>query len=101
MNAKISVFFIYVETIIYVSLYNLHDCTFNRLNRYLGFEGKNVIINSFTYGNFNYCPLVWYFCSKISLNKIDHIQKRTIRFLLHDFESDYKTLLKKCNNVQI
>ena len=28
MNAKISVFVIYVETIIHLLLYNLHDCTF-------------------------------------------------------------------------
>ena len=28
MNAKISVFVIYVEPIIYLLLYNLHDCTF-------------------------------------------------------------------------
>ena len=30
MNAKISVFVIYVEAIIYFLLYNLHDCTFNK-----------------------------------------------------------------------
>ena len=29
MNAKISVFVIRVEAIIYLLLYNLHDCTFN------------------------------------------------------------------------
>ena len=29
MNAKISVFVICVEPIIYLLLYNLHDCTFN------------------------------------------------------------------------
>ena len=28
MNAKISVFVICVEVIIYLLLYNLHDCTF-------------------------------------------------------------------------
>ena len=28
MNAEISVFVTCVETIIYLSLYNLHDCTF-------------------------------------------------------------------------
>ena len=33
MNAKISVFVIYVETIIYLLLYNLHDCTFNGWNK--------------------------------------------------------------------
>ena len=36
---------------------------FNRLNRYLGFEEKKIVINSFIYGNFNYCPLVWHVCS--------------------------------------
>ena len=30
MNANISVFVIYAEAIIYLLLYNLHDCTFNR-----------------------------------------------------------------------
>ena len=30
----------------------------NRLNRYLGFEEKKMLINSFIYGNFNYCPFV-------------------------------------------
>ena len=69
----------------------------NRLNRYLGFEEKKILINSFIYGNFNYCPLVWHFCSKNSLNKIENIQKRALRFLLNDYESDYKILLKKCN----
>ena len=29
MNAKISVFVSCVEAIIYLLLYNLHDCTFN------------------------------------------------------------------------
>ena len=28
MNAKISVFVIFVEAIIHLLLYNLHDCTF-------------------------------------------------------------------------
>ena len=70
----------------------------NRLNRYLGFEEKKILINSFIYGNFNYCPLVWHFCSKNSLNKIANIQKRALRFLLNDYESDNKTLLKKVIN---
>ena len=69
----------------------------NRLNRYLDFEEKKILINSFILDNFNYCPLVWHFCSKNSLNKIGNIQKRALRFLLNDYESDYKILQKKCN----
>ena len=30
MNAKIPVFAIRVEAVIYLLLYNLHDCTFNK-----------------------------------------------------------------------
>ena len=67
----------------------------NRLNRYLGFEEKKILINGLIYGNFNYCPLAWYFCSKNSPNKIENIQKRALRFLLNDYESNYKALLKK------
>ena len=69
----------------------------NRLNRYLDFEEKKILINSFIYDNFNYCPLVWHFRSKNSLNKIGNIRKRALRFLLNDYENDYKILLKKCN----
>ncbi len=32
-----------------------------RLNRYLTFESKKILVNSFIYSNFNYCPLVWHF----------------------------------------
>ena len=32
MNAKISVFVICVEAIIYLLLYNLQDCTFKKVN---------------------------------------------------------------------
>ena len=52
----------------------------NRLNRYLGSEEKKILINSFIYGSFNYCPLVWHFCSKNSLNKMENIQKRALGF---------------------
>ena len=68
-----------------------------RLNSFLGFEEKKVLVNSFIYGNFNYCPLVWHFCSKSSRNKIENIQKRALRFLLNDYDSDYNTLLQKSN----
>ena len=52
----------------------------NRLNRYLGFEEKKILINSFIYGNFNYCPLVWHFCSKTSLSKIENIYWKKVMY---------------------
>ena len=40
---------------------------------------------------------VWHFSSRKSINKIENIQKRALRFLLNDYSSDYETLLKKTN----
>ena len=34
-----------------------------RLQKYMGKTEKNAIINNSIYSNFNYCPLVWHFCS--------------------------------------
>ena len=41
-----------------------------RLNNFLYFEGKRVLINSYFMSNFNYCPLVWMFSNATSLKKI-------------------------------
>ena len=65
------------------------------LKRYLGPEERFVLVNSFIYSNFNYCPLVWMFSSKRSLNEIKNLQKRALRFVLDDYTSSYVLLLEK------
>ena len=55
---------------------------------------KIAVINSFVYSNSNYCPLVWHFCSCESSQKIEKIQKRCLRLVLDDYESDYGNLIK-------
>ena len=66
-----------------------------RIQKFVGFKEKEVLLNSFVYSNFNYCPLVWHFCSSKSLYKIEEIQERALRLLHNDFVSDYAELLKK------
>ena len=61
----------------------------------MGNKEKIAMINSFVYYNFNYCPLVWHFCSCESSQKIEKIQKRCLRLVLDDYESDYGNLIKK------
>ena len=41
--------------------------------------------------------MVWLFTSKSSLSKLENIQKRALRFVLNDYESDYNDLLTKAN----
>ena len=66
-----------------------------RLRSFIGFEQKKVLVQSFVYSNFNYCPLVWYFSSMKSLQKIEKLQERALRFLYNDHKSSYDDLLLK------
>ena len=66
-----------------------------RLAKFMGNKEKIAMINSFVYSNFNYCPLVWHFCLCQSSQKIEKIQKRCLRLVLDDYESDYGNLIKK------
>ena len=88
--------------------------TLIRLKRFLSFVAKTVLVNSYFYSNFNYCPLVWMFSGakldkdrvkdkdkykeikiEININKIESLQKRAPRYLYNNYESPYNTLLAK------
>ena len=45
-----------------------------RLQRFMGKEQKEALINRFIFSNCNYCPLAWHFCSCKSSQKIEKIQ---------------------------
>ena len=71
-----------------------------RLKSFLGLKEKEVLVNSFIYSNFNYCPLVWMFSNKKLLDKIESLRKRALRFLLNDYVSSYEQLVEtsgECN----
>ena len=44
-----------------------------RLQKYMRKPEKVVIVNSFIYENFNYCPLVWHFSTCESIRTIEKI----------------------------
>ena len=66
-----------------------------RLKSFVAFDEKTILVQSFIYSNFDYCPLVWYFSSANSLQKIEKIQERALRFLYNDQLSSYDVLLSK------
>ena len=63
------------------------------LKNFLSIKAKSILIHSFVFANFNYCPLVWNFSSFKSPKKVEDIQKRALRFLHDDNESSYEELL--------
>ena len=69
-----------------------------RIGRFLTKQGRFIIYNSFILSNFNYCPVVWHFCSKHSTAKMERIQERGLRFVLDDHESPLDVLLEQTNS---
>ena len=65
-----------------------------RLRHFLETKERKALIQSFVLSNFNYCPLVWTLSSVKSLNKIENLQKRVLRFMPWDYESSYDELLR-------
>ena len=72
-----------------------------RLRRFLRIEEREALTQSFVLSNFNYGPLVWMLSSVKSLNKIENLQKRALRFMLSDYESSYGELLTLSGNCVI
>ena len=66
-----------------------------RLTGLVDYPSRKAIYTRSISSKFNYCPLVCFFTSRESINKIDKIQERALRFVLKDHTSNYKNLLLK------
>ena len=71
----------------------------SRLSGYLNSNEKQLIFNSVLKSQFNYCPLVWMFCSRNSNNMINKIHERALRVVQNDFNSDFDSLLQNSNDI--
>ena len=52
-----------------------------------------MLLDSFIFSNFNYCTLVWHFCSASLSQQIEEIQERALRILHNDNYLTYSSLL--------
>ena len=68
-----------------------------RVAKSLPVNVKLLLYKTYIMCHFNFCPLVWHFCSKSDTDKLESLQKRALRFVYADYESDYDTLLSKAN----
>ena len=69
------------------------------LSRFLNNSEKKLVFNSVLKSQFNYCPLVWMFCSRTSNNMINMIHERALRVVQNDFTSDLDILLQNSNDI--
>ena len=66
-----------------------------RLGKHLDVSNRLLIYKTFLLANFNFCPMVWHFCSKGNMLKLEKVNERALRFIYNDLSSSYETLLRK------
>ena len=80
---------------------NLKLHALNRISRFLSPEQHVLIINAYIKSLFNYCPLVWMFCYRRIMHKMNKIHERSLRLLLKNYEDDFQDLLRSSADLSI
>ena len=73
----------------------------SRLRNKLDINQKLSLYHSYIISAFGYCPLIWMFCGKSYNELIDRVQRKALRIIYNDYNSDYDTLLKYGNHRKI
>ena len=74
-----------------------------RVAPYMSISKRHVLIKQ-CFNNksqFNYCPLVWMYHSRINRAKINRLQERCLRIIYNDKTSSLKILLEKDGSISI
>ena len=72
-----------------------------RISPYLDQRKKNLLYKSMIKSQFNYCPLVWMFCSRQSNNLINKVHERGLRLTYRDETKDFQQILREQNEITI
>ena len=70
---------------------------FNALTRVQKYMIKKTYILFFIKSQFNYCPLVWIFCTKHSIGRNNSIYERCLCLIQQNYTSDFEVLLENSN----
>ena len=74
------------------------SCQINALkciSNFLNEQCRMNVYKSFISANFNYCPIVWLFCGKTNLNKLEKLQERALATVFCDNSLTYEDMLKR------
>ena len=72
-----------------------------RVQKYMT-PGQNTFsTSSLIQSQFNYCPLIWMFCSKVALHRFNNMHERFLRLIHQDYVSNFITLFVNANEKSI
>ena len=72
-----------------------------RITPYMSIPKRKLLMNSFFISQFNYCPLVWMYHSRLMNNKSNQLHEKCLRIVYSDKSSSFKKLLDKDGSVTI
>ena len=80
---------------------NIKFNALTRVQKYMTADQKECIFSSFIKSQFTYCPLLWMFCAKHSIGRINSIHERCLRLIQQNFVSDFEVLFENANEKQV
>ena len=67
----------------------------------ISLDKHRIVMKTFIECQFNYCPLIWMFCSSTLNNKINRFHERALRIVYSDYKSSFCELLEKDKSFSI
>jgi len=73
----------------------------SRVSKFMTFNQRKIIMETFFLSHFGYCPLVWMFHSRTLNNRINRLHKRALQIVFNNYESSYDELLNISGSFKI
>ena len=89
----------HIEDIWQKASQNLNALT--KLRPYMGTTKKQILMNVFFKSQFNYCPLVWMWCNRSLITKVNGLHERRLWIAYNDKKSNFNAILVKDGSVSI
>ena len=80
---------------------NIKFNALTRVQKYMTTDKETRIFSSFIKSQFTYCPLIWMFCIKHSIGRINSRDERYLRLIPQNYASDFEVLLEDANEKQV
>ena len=65
-----------------------------RIRKYLNIKKTKALANAFIHSQFHYCPIIWMFCNKTSLKKINKLHHRILKVIYGLYDLTFQELLE-------
>ena len=80
---------------------NIKYNALRKVQKYMTTDQEKRIFSSFIKSQFTYCPLIWIFCTKHSIGRINSIHERCLHLIQQNYASDFEVLPENANKKQV